>query len=46
MRADWYRAAGNVDKAIQSRLHGAVTGYMQAEQKGPPGAINSDPPAP
>ena len=41
IRADWYRAAGTVDRARQERLHGAVTGYTKAEEKGPPGAINS-----
>lgn len=43
MEGDWYRAAGDIDKALQTRLHAAVTGYTQAEQKAPPGAINSGP---
>jgi uncharacterized protein DUF1559 len=43
MQGDWYRAAGNLDTALQTRLHGAMTGYTQAEQKAPPGAINSGP---
>jgi hypothetical protein len=43
IEADWYRAAGSLDGTLQRGLHGALTGYDQAEQKTPPGAINSGP---
>ena len=43
MQADWYRAARNVDETLQGNLQKALSGYEQAEQKAPPGAINSGP---
>ncbi|MHB8902091.1 MAG: DUF1559 family PulG-like putative transporter [Thermoguttaceae bacterium] len=41
--AEWYRAAGSVDSALQARLHEALSGYEQTEKKATPGAINSGP---
>ncbi len=43
MQADWYRAARSVDEVLQGRLQEALGRYEQAEQKAPPGAINSGP---
>lgn len=41
--ADWYRAAGVIDGKLQGGMYGALSGYEQAKQKAPAGAISSGP---